>query len=107
MDLMRPPYGATDARVAAESRHLGLAQILWDVDTLDWRDRDSSTVARRAAEATPGSIVLMHDIHESTVQAVPRTAARVRRQGLPAGDALGAVRETPAVGQEYPVDSGF
>ncbi|MER5645760.1 polysaccharide deacetylase family protein [Streptosporangium sp. NPDC002524] len=72
MILMRPPYGLTDSRVAAESRQLGLAQILWDVDTLDWRDHDSSLVARRATEAGPGSIVLMHDIHHSTVQAVPR-----------------------------------
>ncbi|WP_436760148.1 polysaccharide deacetylase family protein [Streptosporangium sp. V21-05] len=72
MILMRPPYGLTDPRVAAESRQLGLAQILWDVDTLDWRDHDPSVVARRAIGAGPGSIVLMHDIHRSTVQAVPR-----------------------------------
>ncbi|MGS2640860.1 polysaccharide deacetylase family protein [Streptosporangium sp. LJ11] len=71
MILMRPPYGLTDSRVAAESRQLGLAQILWDVDTLDWRDQDPSVVARRATEAGPGSIVLMHDTHRSTVQAVP------------------------------------
>ncbi|WP_329085182.1 polysaccharide deacetylase family protein [Streptosporangium sp. NBC_01469] len=72
MILMRPPYGLTDSRVAAESRQLGLAQIMWDVDTLDWRDQDPSLVAQRATEAGPGSIVLMHDIHASTVQAVPR-----------------------------------
>lgn len=72
MILMRPPYGLTDSRVATESRYLGLAQIMWDVDTLDWRDHDPSVIARRAAGAGPGSIVLMHDIHSSTIQAVPR-----------------------------------
>jgi len=72
MILMRPPYGLTDTRVATESRYLGLAQIMWDVDTLDWRDHDPSVIARRAAQAEPGSIVLMHDIHLSTIQAVPR-----------------------------------
>ncbi|GGS59105.1 deacetylase [Planobispora rosea] len=71
MVLMRPPYGATDGRVAAESRSRGLSQILWDVDTLDWRDRDSAVVVRRAGEAAPGSIVLMHDIHRTTIDAVP------------------------------------
>ncbi|GAA3005647.1 hypothetical protein GCM10017559_29230 [Streptosporangium longisporum] len=72
MDLMRPPYGLTGPWVAAESRHLGLAQILWNVDTRDWHDRDVSIVAHRAAGAGPGSIVLLHDIHPSTVRAVPR-----------------------------------
>ncbi|MFF3439836.1 polysaccharide deacetylase family protein [Streptosporangium sp. NPDC002721] len=81
MILMRPPYGLTDARVAAESRQLGLAQILWDVDTLDWRDQDPSVVARRAAGAGPGSIVLMHDIHHSTVQAVPRLLDELADRG--------------------------
>ncbi|MFI6507311.1 polysaccharide deacetylase family protein [Streptosporangium sp. NPDC050855] len=72
MGLMRPPYGLTGPWVAAESRHLGLAQILWNVDTRDWHDRDVSVVAHRAAGAGPGSIVLLHDIHPSTVRAVPR-----------------------------------
>ncbi|MFB9890686.1 polysaccharide deacetylase family protein [Planobispora takensis] len=72
MALMRPPYGATDGRVAAESRSQELAQILWSLDTMDWRDRDAAVVSRRAARATPGSIVLMHDIHPTTVKAVPK-----------------------------------
>ncbi|GAA2661932.1 hypothetical protein GCM10010412_035250 [Nonomuraea recticatena] len=71
MRVMRPPYGATDGRVAAETRRERLAQILWNVDTFDWRDRVPSMVARRAARATKGSIVLLHDIHRTTVQAVP------------------------------------
>jgi peptidoglycan-N-acetylglucosamine deacetylase len=82
MVLMRPPYGLTDARVAAESRQLGLAQIMWDVDTLDWRDQDSVIVAQRGAEAEPGSVVLMHDIHPSTVQAVPRLLDRLAVKGF-------------------------
>ncbi|MCW2878794.1 MAG: chitin deacetylase [Sphaerisporangium sp.] len=81
MRLLRPPYGATDAKVAEEAEHVGLAQILWDVDTLDWRDRDSSVVARRASDARPGSIVLMHDIHKSTVDAVPRLLSELQVKG--------------------------
>ncbi|MFC4900686.1 polysaccharide deacetylase family protein [Streptosporangium amethystogenes subsp. fukuiense] len=107
MDLMRPPYGATDARVAAESRHLGLAQILWDVDTLDWRDRDSSIVARRAAEATPGSIVLMHDIHASTVQAVPRLLHHFAARGYRLVTLSELYGRRLVSGRKYPVDSGF
>lgn len=71
MALMRPPYGATDRRVAEESRRQGLAQILWSVDTQDWLVRDTGVVLRRAGKAVPGSVVLMHDIHRTTVEAVP------------------------------------
>ncbi|MCK2212687.1 polysaccharide deacetylase family protein [Actinomadura sp. ATCC 31491] len=82
MRVMRPPYGSTDAHVARETRREGLAQILWNVDTLDWRDRVPAKVIRRAATATPGSIVLMHDIHPTTVQAVPRVLDALGGKGF-------------------------
>ncbi|WP_116245070.1 polysaccharide deacetylase family protein [Nocardiopsis sp. FIRDI 009] len=70
MDLMRPPYGATDDGVAAVTEDMGLAQIIWSVDTLDWKDRDASLVASRAlGGASDGAIILMHDIHGTTIDA--------------------------------------
>ncbi|MEV2274993.1 polysaccharide deacetylase family protein [Nocardiopsis sp. NPDC049922] len=70
MDLMRPPYGATDDGVASLTEEMGLAQILWSVDTNDWKDRNSSVVTRRAlGGASDGAIILMHDIHDTTVEA--------------------------------------
>ncbi|WP_214323293.1 polysaccharide deacetylase family protein [Nonomuraea sediminis] len=81
MRLMRPPYGATDRRVADVTRREGLAQILWSVDTLDWRDRVPAVVARRAGAARPGSIILMHDIHRTTVAAVPRVIDKLKHKG--------------------------
>ncbi|MEO3784654.1 polysaccharide deacetylase family protein [Actinocorallia sp. B10E7] len=80
--LFRPPYGATDRRVAAEARRLGLAQILWDVDTRDWRDRNSSIVARRAISGLHrGAIILMHDTHPTTIAAVPRILRTAKARG--------------------------
>ncbi|MEV8636422.1 polysaccharide deacetylase family protein [Streptosporangium sp. NPDC051023] len=81
MTMMRPPYGATNKRVAAAAAREGLAQILWNVDTLDWRDRNTSLVTQRATQATPGSIVLMHDIHATTIDAVPAILDRFAQQG--------------------------
>ncbi|GAA3124193.1 hypothetical protein GCM10010466_13840 [Planomonospora alba] len=81
MVFMRPPYGATDDRVAATSRREGLAQILWNVDTLDWLERDGPSLLRRAGAAEPGSIVLMHDIHRETVEAVPRLLKDLAARG--------------------------
>jgi peptidoglycan/xylan/chitin deacetylase (PgdA/CDA1 family) len=80
--LMRPPYGATDKRVGKVARTLGLAQILWSVDTNDWLDRDSAIVARRAIKAHRGDIILMHDIHPTTVNAVPRILRGLAQRGF-------------------------
>ncbi|GAA1776137.1 polysaccharide deacetylase family protein [Streptomonospora arabica] len=82
MDLMRPPYGATDEGVADVTAELGQAQILWSIDTNDWRDHDADLVSDRAVErARPGSIVLMHDIHGSTIDAVPEILKRLDKKG--------------------------
>ena len=70
--LVRPPYGATDAAVTSVMAGRGYAQVLWDVDSRDWWDRDAATVTERVlAGAHRGAIVLLHDIHPTTVQAVP------------------------------------
>ncbi|WP_306368033.1 polysaccharide deacetylase family protein [Nocardiopsis sp. CC223A] len=66
---MRPPYGSLNdtAREAIDK-----PIVLWDVDTLDWQSRDTGAVTDVTLEQTDrGSVVLFHDIHESTVDAVP------------------------------------
>lgn len=80
--LLRPPYGATNGTVANVAKSLGLRQIMWSVDTEDWRDRDARIVADRAVRhARPGAIILMHDIHGTTVDAVPRILERLAGKG--------------------------
>lgn len=101
MRVMRPPYGSTDGRVATETKHEGLAQILWNVDTLDWRDRVASTVSSRASKAKPGSIVLMHDIHKSTVDAVPSLLKRLSGKGYTFVTISELYGKPPAPGRKY------
>ncbi|WP_017556917.1 polysaccharide deacetylase family protein [Nocardiopsis baichengensis] len=80
--LMRPPYGATDGKVASVAEDLGLAEIIWNVDTNDWKDRNSSVVADRALKgAAPGAIILMHDIHGTTIDAVPEIVEGLNEKG--------------------------
>jgi len=59
--VFRPPYGATSGALAAQLRSLGLIDVLWSVDTNDWRLPGAGTVASRALAVRPGGIVLMHD----------------------------------------------
>ena len=77
--FMRPPYGAYNGRVLAAS---GLPIIFWSVDPLDWKDRDAEIVAARVSKAPVGAIILAHDIHKSTVNAVPAVIAALKSRGI-------------------------
>ena len=77
--FMRPPYGAYNDTVLAAS---GLPIIFWSVDPLDWKDRDAATVAARIVDAPAGAIILAHDIHKSTVDAVPAIIAALKNRGI-------------------------
>ncbi len=76
---LRPPYGAYNDRVLAVS---GLPIIFWSVDPLDWRDRDAEIVAARIIESPAGAIILTHDIHKTTVAAVPVIIEALRNRGI-------------------------
>jgi peptidoglycan/xylan/chitin deacetylase (PgdA/CDA1 family) len=71
--LMRPPYGALTPRQRQwVARDFGFKIILWEVDPLDWKNPGPSVVASRIIAATrPGYIILSHDIHSQTVDAMP------------------------------------
>lgn len=80
--LLRPPYGSTSERLSKITRRMGLAQVLWTVDPADWEHRDTEDVERRVLKSVkPGSIVLLHDIHPTTVRAVPEIIDRLTAEG--------------------------
>ncbi|MFT4288649.1 polysaccharide deacetylase family protein [Nocardioides sp.] len=80
--LLRPPYGATNARVEAAAARAHLAVALWDVDTLDWKTRSTqATIASALHDTRRGSIVLIHDIHATSVAAVPAIIRGLRHRG--------------------------
>ena len=82
--LMRPPYLATDARVRAAARRLGLTQVLATVDTHDSRGASPAAIADAAERLRPGGILLMHD-RSQTIDALPRIADMLAERGLCAG----------------------
>ena len=73
--IMRPPYGGFTANQRAwANAKWGYKIILWDVDPLDWKVRNAEHVKTEILHHTvAGSIVLSHDIHKSTVDAMPDT----------------------------------
>ena len=81
--VMRPPGGYTNAGVASWARQrFGFTTIMWDVDTNDWRKPGTAVVAARAVNgAKPGSIILVHDIHASTVAAIDAIVKGLKNRG--------------------------
>lgn len=79
---MRPPYGAINGAVNNFLRRYGLAETLWNVDTRDWLDRDAQVVYDRIMNsATDNRIILLHDIHPTSVAAVERAIPALVGQG--------------------------
>ena len=82
--LLRPPYGSITARQKKWIHdEFGYRIILWDVDPLDWKRPGPSVVtARILKETRAGSIVLSHDIHPPTIDAMPATFDQLMKKGF-------------------------
>lgn len=81
---LRPPYGAiTAAQKSWIRRDFGYPSILWSVDPEDWKKPGSATVTSRLVSgASPGGILLVHDIHAPTVDAIPATIDQLLARGF-------------------------
>jgi peptidoglycan-N-acetylglucosamine deacetylase len=81
--LLRPPYGALSARQRDWIQsQFGLNIILWSVDPLDWRRPGAAVITKRIIGGThPGAIILAHDIHRQTVDAMPATLDSLLEKG--------------------------
>ncbi len=83
---MRPPYGAI-SKYQSQMVHANrlLPTVMWSVDPSDYRRPGSDVVASRiVTKARSGSIVLAHDIHGPTVDAMPATLEGLAAVGLQA-----------------------
>ncbi|MFZ0502093.1 MAG: polysaccharide deacetylase family protein [Chthoniobacterales bacterium] len=82
--LLRPPYGAITARQKEWiEKQFGLSIIMWSVDPFDWKRPGESVIEQRIlAGARPGAIILSHDIHKQTVDAMPATLDALIAKGF-------------------------
>lgn len=66
--LLRPPYGAYNDKTL---KNYDYAFITWNIDTNDWRYRNSKYIEEHIlSHVTDGSVILMHDSYKTTVEAV-------------------------------------
>ncbi len=69
--LFAPPSGSYGNVALSVAETLGMKTILWSRDTIDWRDKDSKLIYKRATkDVKGGEFVLMHPMKE-TADALP------------------------------------
>ena len=67
----RPPFGALRQNQAALVEKAGLRVALWSVDSQDWSQPGESKMTETILkEAKPGSIIICHDLHWQTADAI-------------------------------------
>ena len=77
--MVRPPYGSVNARVL---KALNVPAVLWSVDTLDWKSLNADAVCQHILNDTKdGSIILLHDIHATSIPGALRGIDALRSQG--------------------------
>ena len=78
--LVRPPYGETGGFVKPVLAELGFPSVLWSIDTLDWKTKNTvNTLAVVLHHASDGDIILMHSLLVTAVAVELMVPALVRR----------------------------
>lgn len=76
---VRTPYGISNSNV---KNAVGLPIVLWTVDTLDWKSKNAEEIkAIVMRDVFDGAIILMHDIYDSSADAVGWIIDTLREQG--------------------------
>ncbi len=77
--LFRPPYGSFNKEI---QNSLSVPLIMWSIDTLDWKHRDPEKTLKAVQQhAQNGSIILMHDIHQTTADALDQVLSYLTKEG--------------------------
>ncbi len=80
----RPPYGSKNDALLKLSAGLGMRAVMWNVDSKDWADPIPDSIVERVMKRlneTKRGILLFHDIHKQTVQALPKLLDELDKQG--------------------------
>ncbi len=82
--LIRPPNGHYSARSLKVTDELGYRTIIWNVDSLDWKNPGRDVIVDRVVKRLkPGAVILMHasDTPVQTADALPILLDRIKAEG--------------------------
>jgi peptidoglycan/xylan/chitin deacetylase (PgdA/CDA1 family) len=86
-DFFRLPYGAGVSVQAVRQDIVKscMVHVFWNVDTLDWHDKDPDTIFRRAVQQVDQlgrGVILFHDIHAQSVIASEKLMGYLKEKGV-------------------------
>ena len=80
--LLRPPYGSVNSTVHTVTADFRMVMVYWSIDTRDWEHKDPERTYEMILEKVQnGSIILCHDIHEKTYEAMIKVIPDLISQG--------------------------
>lgn len=80
--VVRAPYGACDEMVQGVGKELGVTFYNWSIDTLDWLTKDPAAIEKEImSNVSDGDIILCHDLHETTVDAMESVIPKLIAKG--------------------------
>ncbi|MFJ7666728.1 polysaccharide deacetylase family protein [Lysinibacillus sp. NPDC097195] len=80
--LFRPPYGIYSQDVLNYTASNNYSTILWSIDSLDWKSRNPAAIKKEIlSNVANKSVVLMHDLHTATAEALPELLITLKQQG--------------------------
>ncbi len=71
--MFRPPYGALSGAGRARLTKLGVTEVIWSIDTLDWKAHDAEKLRKKVFKMIThdnGGVVLMHDVKPITAKII-------------------------------------
>jgi polysaccharide deacetylase family sporulation protein PdaB len=84
MSLFRAPYGDYDDELVTTVNALGYQCVLWNVDSLDWKDYGVDSIIKTVCNhknLANGSIILMHNGATYTAEALESVISGLEAQG--------------------------
>ena len=104
-NLVRAPYGDLSSTIKSVGGDQNVAFIHWSLDSFDWKTRDAQAVYDEIiSRITDGDIILLHDIHESTVDAMEMVIPELINNGyklVTVSELLLETRESIVPGAAY------
>lgn len=79
---LRPPYGKVGSTAYAACRELGMYIATWSIDSRDWETQNAEKIYKEVmGQLQTGAIILFHDTHPSTVEALKTILPEIKAQG--------------------------
>ncbi|MCI9068522.1 MAG: polysaccharide deacetylase family protein [Lachnospiraceae bacterium] len=79
VEYIRPPYGSWNSKLECA---VNMREVGWTVDPRDWDVKNTDVIVKRVlGDVKDGSIILLHDVYDTSVEAAFRIIDELKAQG--------------------------